>query len=264
MILEPALQEPRTSGKIRTQIVVPIYNEGENVIRLYEGLKNDGVEYDLLKFVYDFDQDNTLPFIARLAGSDPRVIAEKNQFGRGVLNALKWGFSRVEDGPVVILMGDNSDKLDVIPKMIDLWSNGATIVSPSRYMPGGEKHGGGVLKTWMSRTAGKVLGLIGFPTTDPTNNFKMYDGAWLRKQEIESVGGFEVALELSYKAYVQDRKIVEFPTVWYDRTEGVSKFKILKWLPHYLKWFLRCVAAVFGSALFGKRGPLFRRGEPGS
>lgn len=232
---------------MKVQLLVPVYNEGENVIHLYEALNVDGIKFDLLRFIYDFDEDTSLPFIKQLAEKDRRVIADKNEIGRGALNALKWGFSRSEDGPVIVIMGDNSDKLDVIPNMIDLWKDGATIVSPSRYMKGGKKHGGGFIKSLMSEAAGRTLGLLGFPTTDPTNNFKLYDGVWLRNQSIESVGGFEVALELTYKAFIEDRKIVQFPTVWYDRIEGESKFKILKWLPHYLKWFFKCVAAlIFG------------------
>jgi len=92
-------------------------------------------------------------------------------------------------------MGDNSDKLTIIPDMISAWYNGATLVCPSRYMPGGKQHGGPPLKTFLSRTAGKLLKLLGFPTADATNNFKLYDGQWLRSQNIESDGGFEIALE---------------------------------------------------------------------
>ena len=135
----------------------------------------------------------------------------------------------------------NSDKLSIIPEMIRLWEEGAVIVSPSRYMPGGEQHGGGIIKSSLSRLAGMSLNKLGFPTSDPTNNFKLYDGRWLKSQKIESIGGFEVALELCTKAQEQKQPIKELPTVWTDRTEGQSNFKIVEWLPHYLKWYLRAL-----------------------
>lgn len=230
------------------QFVVPIYNEGENARVLYQtlvaSLAESAIDFSRLSFVYDIDTDITLPIIAEISAIDPRVVADKNQFGRGVVNALRWGFSRVSPGPVIILMGDNSDKLTIIPELVALWRNGATVVSPSRYMKGGKQHGGGLLKSTLSRVAGVSLKLIGFPTSDPTNNFKLYDGAWLARQRIESVGGFEVALELSAKAFEQKKIIRQVPTEWYDRTAGESNFRLWKWLPHYLRWYFFAVGSV--------------------
>jgi len=233
----------RTLSKI--QIVVPIYNEGKNVLTLYKTLEREKVNFDSLKFVYDLDSDTSLPFIKELSKENSKVIAEKNQFGRGVINALKWGFAKCEPGPVIVVMGDNSDKLSIIPEMIHQWEQGSVVVSPSRYMPKGKQHGGPKFKSFLSRNSGKFIKLLGFPTSDPTNNFKLYDGTWLKKQEIESVGGFEVALELCYKAHKQSKKISQLPTEWFDRTEGESNFKLFAWLPKYLKWYFLALISLF-------------------
>lgn len=234
------LLKPQSQSEI--QLVVPIYNEGENVIRLYSDLLAEDIAFDSLKFVYDFEGDITLPFIEELANKDQRVFAEKNEFGRGVINALRWAFVRAKAGPLIVVMGDNSDKLSLIGEMVEHWKAGAVLVSPSRYMPGGEQHGGGLIKSGLSRLAGKSLKLFGFPTADPTNNFKLYDGTWLSQQKIESSGGFEVAIELCYKAFRDGKQIVELPTVWKDRTMGASNFKLFKWLPLYLKWYLKILS----------------------
>lgn len=228
----------------RVQVVVPIYNEGENVRILYDKLCGEKIPFDSLTFIYDFDEESALPYIERMQRDDSRVRMEKNEFGRGVVNAFRWGFSRCVAGPVLVLMGDNSDKLSIIPEMIRLWEDGATIVCPSRYMPGGKQHGGPVLKTFLSRTAGKVLKWYGFPTADATNNFKLYDGQWLLKQRIESVGGFEIALELCFKAYADGNRIEELPTEWWDRTMGESRFRLWSWIPRYLKWYFLALAQV--------------------
>ncbi len=237
------------------QIVVPIYNEGENVVRLHGQLLATNIPFDSLCFVYDFDGDTTLPFIAQLHEKDERVHADRNRYGRGVLNALRWGFAHVERGPVIVVMGDNSDKLSIIPQMILLWQQGATVVSPSRYMSGGKQFGGGFVKSTMSRIAGVSLKMCGFPTADATNNFKLYDGAWLREQVIESSGGFEVAMELCFKAYRGRKKIVELPTQWFDRTMGQSRFKIFAWTPKYLRWYFRILKELFSQRLIRPRGP---------
>ena len=159
------------------QLIVPVYNEGENVVVLHRKLREDAVPYDSLRFVYDRDDDTSLPYVAKLRDEDPRVDALRNQYGPGVIRALRTGFERAEPGPVIVLMGDLSDKLSIVPEMLELWRAGATVVSPSRYMPGGIQHGGGLLKSNLSRLAGKSLGWLGFPTSDPTNNFKLYDGS---------------------------------------------------------------------------------------
>jgi dolichol-phosphate mannosyltransferase len=187
----------------KVQIMSPVYNEGNSICTLYDSLIENKIQFDELYFVYDFDGDTTIPFIKKLSELDSRVRGEKNNIGRGVVNALKSGFQIAKKGPLIVVMADNSDKLSIIPEMIKLWKNGAKLVSPSRYMIGGAQHGGPKFKKFLSGSQGRFLGIIGFPTNDPTNNFKLYDGEWIKAQNIESTGGFEVALELTGKAYVQ-------------------------------------------------------------
>ncbi len=238
-------------GNSVIQILVPIYNEGKNVDVLYTNLIKENVDFDRLIFVHDLYNDTSLPYIRTIAKRDPRVIADKNNFGTGVINALRWGFLRCCPGPVIVLMGDNSDKLSLIPKMVQLWQTGVTIVAPSRYMRGGKQHGGELLKKTMSRLAGVSLKFFGFPITDPTNNFKLYDGEWVRDQHIESTGGFEIALELCYKAYMQNRSVLEIPTEWYDRESGESRFDTKRWLPRYLKWYTMALCKTIGREVAG-------------
>lgn len=236
---------PAASRDFKIQIVVPVYNEGQGVVRLYDNLLAAGVTFDQIKFVYDFDADTSVPFINQLNERDARVIGDKNLYGRGAVNALRWGFAHSVSGPVITVMGDGSDKLSDIPKMVDLWTKGATIVSASRYTRGGVQQGGGVVKSSMSRLAGLSLSFLGFPTSDATNNFKLYDGTWLSKQKVESVGGFEVAIELCFKCYKDGKDIVEIPTEWRDRTDGKSNFKLIAWTPKYLKWYLKILGYKF-------------------
>ena len=58
---------------------------------------------------------------------------------------------------------------------------------------------------------------------------------------IESTAGFELALELTVKATTMGRPVAEVPTTWRDRTAGQSNFKLRKWLPHYLRWYMVAV-----------------------
>ena len=49
--------------------------------------------------------------------------------------------------------------------------------------------------------------------------------------------GFEIGIELVAKARRHRRPVAEVPTIWLDRSFGVSNFKIATWLPRYLKWY---------------------------
>ncbi len=95
------------------------------------------------------------------------------------------------------------------------------------------------VKRLLSRWAGLSLHrLRGLPTRDPTNNFKLYRTAMLRALPLDAEGGFDVALELTVKAWRAGYRIVELPATWHDRTAGRSRFRLARWLPRYLRWYL--------------------------
>ncbi len=163
----------------------------------------------------------------------------KNRLGRGVVAAIRTGFDEVGRGPALVIMADLSDDLRVVPEMLSLYRRGHRIVCPSRYVRGGSQSGGPWFKRLLSRTAGVSLRwLAGFPTHDATNNFRLYDAALVHELGIESTGGFELALELTAKAFRRGERIAELPTTWRDRTAGASRFRLSKWLPKYLYWYL--------------------------
>ena len=222
-------------------MVMPVFKEGEAVETPHEIL-----------VVYDFDEDPTVPVIARLHGELPQVRGLRNDLGRGVLNAMKAGIAESRGEFVLITMADGSDEPHIVDRMVSKARAGADVVAASRYMPGGRQIGGPRLKRLMSRTAGLTLHWFGgVPTHDPTNNFKLYSRRFLDAIRIDSTAGFELALELTVKATLDGRRVDEVPTTWRDRTAGQSNFKLRKWLPHYLHWYRRAFV-----------GRWLRRGQP--
>ncbi len=219
-------------------IVLPVYNEGEAVEPVLRALAAGVRTRHELVVVYDFDEDTTVPVVARLATEIPGLRGLRNDLGRGVLNAMKAGIAGTTAPYVLISMADGSDEPHVVDPMVELARGGADVVAASRYMRGGHQVGGPPLKRLMSRTAGLTLHwFAGVPTHDPTNNFKLYSRRFLEAVTIESTAGFELALELTVKATVARRRVAEVPTTWRDRTAGQSNFKLRKWLPHYLHWY---------------------------
>jgi len=220
-------------------IVIPVYNEGANFRALWNELAS-GIRTPFTALVvYDFDADNTVPVAqAIIAGGETRISLIRNKYGRGVTNAIKTGLEAVESGPVLVTMADLSDELTTVDRMYELYLQGYDLVCGSRYMPGGRLIGGPFLKQLMSRTSGLTLHWFrGVPTHDATNSFKLYDAQMVHALKVESVAGFELGLELTVKAFLSGYRIAEIPSVWRDRTAGTSRFRVMHWLPHYLKWY---------------------------
>jgi dolichol-phosphate mannosyltransferase len=224
---------------VDVSIVVPVYNEGLAVEPVLRAITAAVATPHEVLVVYDYDEDPTVPVIGRLGLEYPTIRGHRNTLGRGVLNALKAGLAASTGPYVVVTMADGSDEPDLIDSMVKLADRGADVVAASRYMRGGRQIGGPRLKALLSRVAGLTLHLVaGVGTHDPTNNFKLYSKRFLDEVTIESSAGFELALELTVKATIAGRRVLEVPTTWRDRTSGTSNFKLRQWLPHYLRWYL--------------------------
>jgi dolichol-phosphate mannosyltransferase len=230
-------------------LIVPVYNEAANFPNLIAEVERHIPTPFTLYVVYDFDADTTVPVAQALAADRPWLRLVKNDLGRGVVYAIKKGFQTVPSGPVFVVMADLSDDLSIVPRMLELYRQGNRIVCASRYMPGGKQLGGPFLKRTLSRLAGLSLRYgVWFPTHDATNNFRLYDAALVNELSIDSTGGFELALELTAKAFRRRVQIGEVPTTWRDRTAGESRFRLTKWLPKYLYWY--------GYALWARFAPM--------
>jgi glycosyltransferase involved in cell wall biosynthesis len=225
------------------EIIIPVYNEGENIVRTLEEIEGKVSHPHTITVVYDFEEDNTLPPLRRFqATRRAEVRAIRNSYGRGALNAIRTGFEKAQADWCLVCMGDLSDDMGAIAEMLRLADEGCDVVCGSRYMRGGRQIGGPVVKGLLSRLAGMTLHWVaGLPTHDATNSFKLYRRSLFERIRIESRGGFEIGMEILVKAHLLGMKIGEVPSTWRDRSGGESKFKLLKWLPHYLHWyFLAC------------------------
>ncbi len=223
-------------------IAIPVFNEAGSIAQELRGLASKVRSPFSASLVYDFEEDDTLPVAKSLQqelGIDLRFV--RNSYRRGVLGAIKTGLETASAKYVLVTMADLSDPPEAIDAMLaKAEATGADIVCGSRYMKGGSQRGGPLLKSLLSRLAGLSLHrLARVPTHDATNSFKLYRKSFLEQVTIESSGGFELGLELVVKAHLGGFKIEELPVSWTDRSEGKSKFKLFKWLPKYLKWYLK-------------------------
>lgn len=222
---------------MKFSIVIPAHNEEDNIEDcLNKVVRTLGEDYELI-IVDDHSSDSTASIVKKFAETHNNTKIVQNLLEPGFANAIKTGFKSVTSQAAVPVMADLCDDLATIKKMLIKMSAGYDVVCGSRYIKEGARNGGSKFKGALSSLAGKTLYyLLGIPTHDIANAFKLYSSNVLEKVNIES-SGFEVSMEIPLKAYYLGFKITEVPTVWNERTKGKSNFKIFKLLPSYLKLY---------------------------
>lgn len=224
--------------KPRVSVVVPVFDEGEAIVRALERIFEAVTLPAEVLVVYDFEEDSTVPWLEKYARDEPRLVPTLNTYGRGPANAIRFGIDAATADTVVVTMADGCDDPQQIDDLVRLVERGVVVAAGSRYMNGGQQVGGPAFKSFLSRFAGRTLYLFArVGTNDATNSFKAYSKDFVQKVGIDSDSGFEVGLELVAKARRLRLPVAEVPTIWLDRTTGVSNFKLIKWLPRYLRWY---------------------------
>jgi glycosyltransferase involved in cell wall biosynthesis len=222
----------------RVTVVIPAYNEGESIVavldRLFESIT---LECEVL-VVVDALEDPTVQVVESYPVDEPRLRVVHNTYGRGPANAIRFGIRAATAPCAVVTMADGSDDPRQIDDLARLVDRGVVVASASRYMPGGQQVGGPWMKGMLSRLAGRSLYLFArVGTRDATNSFKAYSTEFVRRVSVDSRGGFEIGLELTAKARRLRLPVAEIPTIWLDRRDGVSNFKLAVWIPSYLRWY---------------------------
>jgi dolichol-phosphate mannosyltransferase len=228
----------RAPAAPQVSVVIPVYNEGEAILPcLARILREVSLPCEVL-VVHDTADDTTVPYVQKVAATDPRVRAVHNTYGRGPANAIRYGFDAAAAPVTVVTMADGSDDPRQIDDLARLVDRGVVVAAASRYMPGGQQVGGPRLKGGMSRWAGRTLHAFArVGTRDATNSFKAYSTEFVRRVGIDSRTGFEIGLELTAKATRLRLPVAEIPTIWLDRQLGESRFDLARWLPSYLRWY---------------------------
>ncbi|HEV3282079.1 MAG TPA: glycosyltransferase family 2 protein [Acidimicrobiales bacterium] len=219
-------------------VVIPAYNEGPNIEDVLGRLVEAVQLPSEIVVVVDSPEDSTIPYVEKYTTKNPHIRVVINDIQPGPAQAIRFGIDRAVADVVVVTMADGCDDPQQIDQLVRLVERGVVIAAASRYSRGGQQVGGPFLKGLLSRTAGLSLWMLArVGTRDATNSFKAYDVDFVRQVGIMSSFGFEIGIELVAKARRARLPVAELPTIWLERHHGVSNFKIVSWLPHYLRWW---------------------------
>ena len=210
-----------------TLVIVPTYNERENLSRLAQRLLALPVRVDLL-VVDGNSPDGTGKIADELAGKHPEIHvlhqAEKNGLGRAYIAGFKWALER--DYEFIFEMDcDLSHNPDDVPVFLEAARN-ADLVIGSRYVDGIRVINWPLKRLMLSRCAGKYVKLVtGMPFTDPTGGYKCFRRRALQAVNLDGVrsNGYSFQIEMTHKLWRQRLKIVEVPIIFTERAEGRSK-----------------------------------------
>ncbi len=235
---------------VQLDIIIPVYNEGESIIDVLESLRRSVTRPFRVLICYDHDDDNTLVAIRSYRSESFALLPVKNQ-SKGVHGAVVTGFRASTAPAVAVMPADDTYNAGILDQMVERMEQGFEIVAPSRFMKGGRMVGCPWVKAFLVRTSAFVLShLARVPTHDPSNGFRLFSRRVLDRIPIDSSEGFTYSIELLVKCHRLGWRISEIPALWFERKQGTSRFKILKWSPAYLRW---CFYAFATTYLF--RGP---------
>jgi dolichol-phosphate mannosyltransferase len=231
----------------RLDIVIPVYNEGNIILATLAELRRRVKTSSRILICYDRPDDDTLSVIrANPDKVEGLTIEYVHNRSRGVHAAVMSGFAASRAPFVLMFPADDDFNAGIIDEMVAKAEQGADIVCASRFMPGGCMVGCRWLKAFLVRSAAFTLYYIArLPTRDATNGFRLFSRRAIDNIEVESDSGFCYSLEMLVKAHRLGWPVVDVPAQWFERKQGGSRFKVLSWVPAYLRWYVYGFATTF-------------------
>ncbi len=231
----------------RLDIVIPVYNEGRNILATLGALRTHMQTPARIMICYDRPDDDTLTTIkANPAQVEGLKIEFVRNPGRGAHGAVMAGFAASRAPFVMVYPADDDFNGGIVDAMVARAEQGVDIVCASRFMRGGCMVGCPWLKATLVRAAAFTLYYIArLPTHDPTSGFRLFSRRVIDTIPVESDSGFCYSIELLVKCHRLGWPVAEVPAQWFERTKGASRFRVISWLPAYLRWYGYAFATTF-------------------
>ncbi|MBW3084348.1 Undecaprenyl-phosphate mannosyltransferase [Austwickia sp. TVS 96-490-7B] len=249
--VNPQIEDRERHPLNRVLILIPTYNERENLPLIAQRIREAAPQCDIL-VLEDNSPDGTGEVADQLAAADDKIQVMhrkgKEGLGKAYLAGFEWAMEHGYDA-VVEIDADGSHRPEHLPALLAAAEN-ADVVIGSRWVPGGS-----VVNWPAHRKALSVYGnlyisvLLGMPVRDATAGFRVYRTDALRMMGIENVEshGYFFQTDLTWRAAQAKLKIVEVPITFVEREIGDSKMS----------------GDIFRESLIGvtKRGLAFRAGQ---
>ncbi len=213
-----------------TVVIIPTYNEIENIEAIIKAVlsKSDGIH---VLIVDDNSPDLTALKVKKLQNDFPNrlfleVRKEKSGLGTAYIHGFKWSLDKKYEY-IFEMDADFSHNPDDLIKLYEAcYINGADLSIGSRYVTGVNVVNWPMSRVLMSYLASKYVRIItGMKIDDTTAGFVCYKRHVLEAIDLNKIKfiGYAFQIEMKFKSYLKNFKIIEVPVIFTDRTKGVSK-----------------------------------------
>ena len=218
-----------SSNTSRSVVVLPTYNERENIESIVAAILSQSDDLDVL-VVDDNSPDGTGQIVDRLAQANPRIQvmhrAEKRGLGTAYIEGFGWALAR-DYAYIFEMDADFShDPAGLVRLRAPLLAGEADASVGSRWVAGGGTRNWSFLRTFISRGGSLYSRLIlGMPVRDLTSGFKCFSRRVLENLDLGSVhsNGYAFQVEMNYRCFRRGFRVREVPIVFVDRRVGKSK-----------------------------------------
>lgn len=245
-------------------VVIPTYNERENIITLLEklavafkGVKKHTISYLV---VDDTSPDGTADVVAQYQKTHPRVhiiSGKKEGLGRALLRGMAHAFEKMGADIVLQMDADLSHDPAIAPQFLDALDHGANFVVGSRYIPGGS-----IPENWgLHRKIYSIIGnsIVRFGLWHPhvhdwTGGYRAYTKKFYEdnKEKVKSYSGYVFQIAFLHNAIHDGAIITEVPIHFTDRLYGHSKIAPAEYIFNIYKYIFTARLQEIVTGSFGK------------
>lgn len=219
--------DPRASEG--TLVVLPTYEEGENITAMLRALR-EHLPMATVLVIDDASPDGTAELAKQFALSDSRVVVQRRAGKLGLGTAHRLGLQYAVDSgfrTAVTMDADLSHRPADAPRLVlRARQPDVDVVVGSRYVPGGRIEGWPPARRLLSANANLLLRLsLGIGIRDCTGAFRAYDVGFLRRLPLDQLAnaGYSALPELLLLAAAAGATIVEEPITFVERRAGATK-----------------------------------------
>jgi dolichol-phosphate mannosyltransferase len=246
----------KVERRVKSLIVIPTYNERENITELIADVLRIVPATDLL-IVDDSSPDGTGELVEEIARRDPRVHVKRRPGKLGLGTAYVLGFHHAIDHGYDLVFemdADYSHDPTYLPAFFKM-SNQADLVIGSRYIQGGGTPNWSALRKFVSGGGNMFARLVlGIPTHDCTGGYRCYRTDKLRTLDLDQIRaqGYAFQVEMAYVFWKRKYVVREIPIIFKDRRVGKSKMSRKIFIEGFL-WVLR--TRFFGDSVVKAAAP---------
>jgi dolichol-phosphate mannosyltransferase len=216
------------SAALKTLVIIPTYNEAENIGPLTDGIRQHAPGVDIL-FVDDNSQDGTQKVIGDLQAQHQgrvHLISRPGKLGLGTayVAAFKWGLAKGYD-VLVEMDADHSHRPEDLAQILDIAASNPVVIG-SRYIPGGGTRNWSRFRQFISR-GGSLYArtILGLKARDLTGGFNAWHRRVLEDIDPNNIRseGYTFQVELKFRAHLAGYSLREVPILFVERRAGQSK-----------------------------------------